>query len=207
MQVCSVVAGNTAFSDCSMPFKPSVTAIRMSWVPRVLSSLNTFIQNLAPSVCSIHRPRMSRVPSGNTASARYTALLRTTPSSRILTLSASKNTTGYMVSNGRLCQAVTSSITASVTELMNSGETSVPYCSARNPWISRTVIPRAYIAMILSSNPVKRRSCLGIRIGAKLPSRSRGISTCSGPSSVSTVLRLLPLRWLVTSSGRSPPAG
>ncbi|MNJ66363.1 hypothetical protein D3C77_624340 [compost metagenome] len=148
---------------------------------------------------------MSRVPSGNTASARYTALLRTTPSSRILTRSASKNTTGYMVSKGRVCQAVTSSITASVTELMNSGETSVPYCSTRNPWISRTVMPRAYIAMILSSNPVKRRSCLGIRIGAKLPSRSRGMSRRTGPASVSTVLALLPLRWFVLCSGRAWP--
>ncbi|KAG1473494.1 hypothetical protein G6F54_014366 [Rhizopus delemar] len=29
--------------------------------------------------------------------------------------------------------------------------------------------------------------------------------TRSGPSSVSTALRLLPLRWLVAYSGRSPP--
>ena len=34
--------------------------------------------------------------------------------------------------------------------------------SARNPWISRTVIPRAYNARILSSKPVNRRSCLAI---------------------------------------------
>jgi hypothetical protein len=106
----------------------------------------------------------------------------------------------------RACQTVTSSITAPVIELMNSGDTSVPYYSARNPWISRTVMPRAYIAMILSSKPVKRRSCFGIRIGAKLPSRSHGISRCSGPSSVGTVLPLLPLRWLVASSGRTAPA-
>jgi hypothetical protein len=38
--------------------------------PRVLRSLNTFIQNLAPSVCSIQSPRMSREPSGSTARAR-----------------------------------------------------------------------------------------------------------------------------------------
>ena len=30
---------------------------------------------------------------------------------------------------------MTSAITASVTELMNSGETSTPYCSVKNPWI------------------------------------------------------------------------
>jgi len=58
----------------------------------------------------------------------------------------SKNTTGYIGSSGRLYQALTSAITASVTELMNSGLTSVPYCSARNPRISRTAMPRAYFA-------------------------------------------------------------
>ncbi|MNY07954.1 hypothetical protein D3C86_1407810 [compost metagenome] len=70
MHVCSVVAGYTAASASGMPFKPSVTAMRMSPTPRVLRSLNTFIQNLAPSVPSIHRPRMSRVPSGSTPRAR-----------------------------------------------------------------------------------------------------------------------------------------
>ena len=60
----------TAASASLMPLSPSVTAIRMSWQPRVLRSVKTFIQNFAPSVCSIQRPRMSRVPSGSTASAR-----------------------------------------------------------------------------------------------------------------------------------------
>ena len=64
----------------------------------------------------------------------------------------------------------------------------MPYCSARKPWISRTVMPRAYMATILSSKPVKRRSCLGMSSGSKLPSRSRGTSMRSGPSSVRTVL-------------------
>ena len=54
------------------------------------------------------------------------ALLRTTASSRIFTLRASKKTTGYIGSSGRACQAPTSAITASVTELMNSGLTSTP---------------------------------------------------------------------------------
>ena len=53
-----------------MPFKPSVTAIRMPATPRVFRSLKTFIQNLAPSVPSIHKPRKSRVPSGSTPKAR-----------------------------------------------------------------------------------------------------------------------------------------
>src|ERR1700756_4473578 len=81
MQVCSVVAGKTAPRASGMPLRPSVTAIRISATPRVFRSLKTFIQNLAPSVFSIQMPRISRVPSGNTPNARYTALLRTTASS------------------------------------------------------------------------------------------------------------------------------
>jgi hypothetical protein len=34
---------------------------------------------------------------------------------------ASKNTTGYIGSRGRICQAITSPITASMTDLMNAG--------------------------------------------------------------------------------------
>ena len=94
-----------------------------------------------------------------------------------------------------------------MTELMNSADTSVPYCSARKPWISRIVMPRAYMATILSSKPVKRRSCLGMRIGSNRPSRSRGMSIRSGPSSVSTVFLVTPLRWLLTSPGFSAPGG
>ena len=43
MQVCSVVAGYTVPSASGMPFKPSITAIRMSLHPRVFRSLKTFI--------------------------------------------------------------------------------------------------------------------------------------------------------------------
>ena len=118
MQVCNVVAGKTAPRACSMPLSPSVTAIRMSCTPRAFSSLKTRIQNFAPSVFSIQIPRISRVPSRITPRARYTALLRTTASSRIFTRRASKNTTGYIVSRGRDCHSATSSITSSVTELM-----------------------------------------------------------------------------------------
>lgn len=53
-------------------------------------------------------------------------MLRTTASSLIFTRNASKKTTGHMGSSGLDCQAVTSDITASVTELMNSDETSTP---------------------------------------------------------------------------------
>ncbi len=131
MQVCTVVAGNATSIASASPLRPSTTAIRMSPQPRVFRSLNTLSQNLAPSVCSIQMPSTSRLPSGSTPSARYTALLRTTASSRILTRSASKKTTGYIASSGRLYQAATSDITSSVTLLMNSGDTSVPYISCR----------------------------------------------------------------------------
>ena len=61
---------------------------------RVFNSFITRSQNLAPSFCSSHRPRISLVPSARTPSATYTALLRTSPSSRILTRKASKKTKG-----------------------------------------------------------------------------------------------------------------
>jgi hypothetical protein len=54
-------------------------------------------------------------------------------SSPIFKRSASKDTTGYIGSSGRACQAPTSAITASVTELMNSGDHSVPYGPASKP--------------------------------------------------------------------------
>ena len=54
--------------------------------------------------------------------------------------------------------------------LIPPGETSTAYISWRNARISRTVSPRAYNAMILSSKPVKRRSCFPISWG-RSPSR------------------------------------
>lgn len=71
----------------------------------------------------------------------------------ILTRRASKNTTEYIGSSGRDCQADTSAMTASVPELMNSELTLMPRCSAGKLWVSCTVIPRAYIVMILPSKP------------------------------------------------------
>jgi hypothetical protein len=38
------------------PFKPSTQAMKMSCTPRFLSSVTTYSQNLAPSVCAIHMP-------------------------------------------------------------------------------------------------------------------------------------------------------
>src|SRR5690606_21933423 len=62
MQVCTVVFGKTTLMASGRPFKPSTTAIRMSWQPRFLSSLKTLSQNFEPSVCSIHSPSTSRSP-------------------------------------------------------------------------------------------------------------------------------------------------
>jgi hypothetical protein len=91
-------------------------------------------------------------------------------------------------------------MTASVRPLMNSGETPVPYCSARKPWISRTVMPRAYMATTLVVEA--REAALVLRDEQRLEelSPSRGTSLRTGPSSVSTVLALAPLRWLAAAS-------
>jgi hypothetical protein len=94
MQVCTMALGNTAVMASGKPLSPSTTANRTSSTPRVLSSFMTRSQNLAPSLCSIHRPRTCLCPSQSRARARWTALFLTTLSSRILTRRASKKTTG-----------------------------------------------------------------------------------------------------------------
>jgi hypothetical protein len=129
----------------------------MSWTPRFLSSVSTFIQNFAPSLSPSHRPNRSFFPSIEIPSARYTACVCTRPSVRCFRWIASKYTIGYNGSSGRLCHACTSSSTASVTAEINAGETSVPYSSSRCPWISRVVMPRAYSEITLSSKPAIRR--------------------------------------------------
>src|SRR6185312_8496454 len=62
MQVCTTVLGNTEVMASGNPLSPSTTAIRMSWTPRLRSSLMTRSQNFAPSVCSIHRPQNLLAP-------------------------------------------------------------------------------------------------------------------------------------------------
>jgi len=52
---------------------------------------------------------------------------------------------------------------------------------------SRGGMPRAYIKMILSSKPGKRRWYLAISCGSKLAWRSRGTSSAIVPVSVTTV--------------------
>jgi hypothetical protein len=66
----------------------------------------------------------------------------------------------------------------------------MPYRSRRCPWISRTLMPRAYIEMILSSKPGNRRWYLAINCGSKLPRRSRGMASSIASFSVSTVFLL-----------------
>ena len=94
MQVCTWVSGKTLRIASGNPFRPSMTAIRMSCRPRLRSSFITRSQNLAPSFCSIHSPSTSLLPSLRMPRARCTALLRTVPSSRIRTRMASRKTTG-----------------------------------------------------------------------------------------------------------------
>lgn len=88
------------------------------------------------------------VPPGNTPSVRHTASLRMTESSRMFTRSTSENITGCIGWRGRLYRAANAASTSSVTMLMNSGDTSAAYISARNLFISRAVILRAYIVTI-----------------------------------------------------------
>src|ERR1039458_1908446 len=89
------------------------------------------------------------------------------PSSRTFTISASRYTIGYSSSSGRFCHCLTSSITASVTLEISVGETSILYISSRWPWISRVVMPRAYMEMILSSKPVHRVCPLATIFGSR----------------------------------------
>ena len=104
--------------------------------------------------------------------AKYTALLRTRPSSRIFTR------------------------TASVTSETSSADTLTPYNSATWARVSRVVMPRAYIEMTWSSNPGSRRAYFSTNCGSKRPWRSRATSRSSAPSSVSTRLRWCPSRIL-----------
>ena len=71
----------------------------------------------------------------------------------------------------------------------------VPW-KARWPWISRVVIPRAYIEMILSSKPVQRVWPLATILGSNVALRSRGVSNSSSPKSPFRVFWLFPLREL-----------
>ena len=60
--------------------------------------------------------------------------------------------------------------------------------------MSRTLIPLAYSEMITAFSPSDRVACLGTSAGLKLPSRSRGTASRTGPTSVFSVLALDPFR-------------
>ena len=96
-------------------------------------------------------------------------------------------------SNGRVCQALTSSSTASVILEIMSWDSSVP-TSGQVCWMSRTVIPPAYSDRIISSSPPARRAPLGTSRGSNVPARSRGVSNGTAPISVARVFGVEPLR-------------
>src|SRR5699024_3998077 len=69
--------------------------------------------------------------------------------------------------------------------------------------IADSSIPPAYREMIISSNPPSRRVPLGTSIGVNVPARSRGIASSTSPTSVFTVLPVVPLRAFFRSISRS----
>src|SRR5688572_15707130 len=107
---------------------------------------------------------------------------------------------GYSASNGRACHCKTSSSTSSVTVEMSCGE-----ISSKCPWISRTVIPRAYMAMTLLSKPGRRRWCFGDELRFEHRKPIARILRGSAPSGVMT--GLAGAVAMVTRLGRLLPAG
>ncbi|UJB40393.1 IS4 family transposase [Streptomyces sp. A1-5] len=99
-------------------------------------------------------------------------------------------------SRGRFCQSDMPSITASVMWEIVCLETSAPYTSARRAAISPCVSPFADRDRTISSTPVRHRWRFLTICGSNEPSRSRGTSISTGPTSVRTVLDRLPFREL-----------
>src|SRR3954464_8179072 len=62
--------------------------------------------------------------------------------------------------------------------------------------MSRTVIPRAYMDRIFSSNPVNRVCPLATIFGSNVPFRSRGVSSSNSPQSPFNFLQVFPFREL-----------
>src|SRR5213076_855654 len=71
--------------------------------------------------------------------------------------------------------------------------------------MSRTVIPRPYIATIFSSKPSKRRWCFSTICGSNEPARSRGVSMRSDPCSVQR-LRCRAVARVADAAGRRATA-
>ena len=72
--------------------------------------------------------------------------------------------------------------------------------SSRKPWISRTVMPRVH-GQDLVVEAREAPLVLGNQQRLETAFEVGGTSMRSGPSSVSTVLPLLPLRWLLVCAG------
>jgi hypothetical protein len=86
-------------------------------------------------------------------------------------------------------------------------ETFAPYTSARWAPASPVVRPRAVSDNTIWSTPSSRRCRFLTITGSKVPSRSRGTSTSTGPTSVTTVLERFPLRSLAVSLAALSPLG
>jgi len=65
--------------------------------------------------------------------------------------------------------------------------TSIPIARWQCRAISRTLIPDPYKLITVLEMPDVRRAPLGTSTGSKLPSRSRGTATVTGPASVRSV--------------------
>ena len=83
--------------------------------------------------------------------------------------------------------------------LIVSFDTSAPYTSAKWAAISPVVRPFAASEITSSSTPASRRCRLATIFGSNEPSRSRGTSICTSPTSVNSVFERLPLRELPLS--------
>ena len=70
--------------------------------------------------------------------------------------------------------------------------------------MSRTLMPFAYRLMITAFSPSLRVACFGTSAGTKLPSRSRGTASRTGPTSVCSVLALDPFRRFASPSPPGP---
>ena len=110
MQVCTVVFGKTRLDRLG----EALQAVDHGDQDVAAAAGLELVQHLEPELGAFGlldpQPQHVLVPSAWMPSARYTALLRHHASSRILTRSASKNTTGYIGSSGRFCQALTSAM-------------------------------------------------------------------------------------------------
>ena len=160
MHVCNVVRGKTAANAAGIPVSPSVTAIRMSLRPRVFRSLNTFIQNLAPSVVSIQSPRISREPSrqtpmpGTPLCCARRCLPEPSPAMRRRRQGIDRLQRPRLPGRDLREHAVGD-------RADQVGAHLVAIAFSQIALNSRTVRPRAYKVTMLSSNAVNRRACLG----------------------------------------------